>query len=197
MSSKYSRHIGVKFNRLTVKSMAPSKHGTSYFLCICDCGREKEIRATHVASGASRSCGCVVKEGLSHRKAPGHAGLTSVIIGYKKNAEKRGLVFNLTRSEFQFLAIQNCNYCNIGPSNICAPYASSYISSELGREARKLASFSYNGIDRVDNDIGYTIENTVPCCKVCNFAKRNMSLKDFLIWISNVANNLRSKNVID
>ena len=27
------------------------------------------------------------------------------------------------------------------------------------------------GLDRKDNDIGYTIENVVPCCKECNTSK--------------------------
>jgi hypothetical protein len=39
------------------------------------------------------------------------------------------------------------------------------------------------GIDRIDNSQGYSIENCVPCCMVCNRAKGILSLEDFKNWI--------------
>lgn len=44
-------------------------------------------------------------------------------------------------------------------------------------------------IDRVDNEGHYTVDNVVPCCKHCNFAKRFMSLEDFVSWAERVSNN--------
>ena len=44
--------------------------------------------------------------------------------------------------------------------------------------------FIYNGIDRKNNGKGYTEDNIVSCCKQCNFAKRNMSYKEFKFWIN-------------
>ena len=41
-------------------------------------------------------------------------------------------------------------------------------------------------IDRVDSDRGYTKENSVTCCKYCNFAKHTMSEDDFYKWIRKV-----------
>jgi hypothetical protein len=43
-----------------------------------------------------------------------------------------------------------------------------------------LDTFIYNGIDRVDNNKGYTIENCVPCCTAVNYAKLDMSYSDFI-----------------
>lgn len=43
-----------------------------------------------------------------------------------------------------------------------------------------------NGIDRIDSNIGYTKENSVSCCKFCNFAKHTMSESDFYKWIRRV-----------
>ncbi len=43
--------------------------------------------------------------------------------------------------------------------------------------------FVYNGIDRLDNALGYTLDNCVPCCKRCNQAKNNMGLKEFRAWL--------------
>ena len=39
-----------------------------------------------------------------------------------------------------------------------------------------------NGIDRVDNKIGYTTQNCKPCCKHCNYVKGALSVKDFNTW---------------
>ena len=41
---------------------------------------------------------------------------------------------------------------------------------------------NYSGIDRIDSLKDYTIENTVPCCKICNYAKSNLTLKQFQEW---------------
>jgi flagellar biosynthesis GTPase FlhF len=39
------------------------------------------------------------------------------------------------------------------------------------------------GIDRIDNSKGYTVENSAPCCKVCNYMKRTMTVMEFLMHI--------------
>jgi hypothetical protein len=44
----------------------------------------------------------------------------------------------------------------------------------------------FNGIDRVDNTKGYTLENCVPCCTRCNLAKHTMSLTAFKEWVAEV-----------
>jgi hypothetical protein len=43
-----------------------------------------------------------------------------------------------------------------------------------------------SGIDRVDSNKGYTIDNCVPCCKTCNLAKAELSQRDFLDWVRKV-----------
>lgn len=53
----------------------------------------------------------------------------------------------------------------------------------------KLDNLSNMNIDRVDNSGHYTIENIVPCCKHCNFAKRFMGVDEFLKWVNSVAKN--------
>lgn len=41
-------------------------------------------------------------------------------------------------------------------------------------------SLGPNGIDRVDNSKGYTVENTVSCCWPCNRAKMDLTPKEFI-----------------
>jgi hypothetical protein len=75
---------------------------------------------------------------------------------YKKRAEKRfkGQKF-LSQEEFNALTAKPCNYCDkSGP----------------------------NGIDRIDNNIGYIVKNCVPCCKHCNYVKGDLSQADFEKW---------------
>lgn len=36
-----------------------------------------------------------------------------------------------------------------------------------------------NGVDRVDSKGSYSIENSVPCCKTCNFMKGPMAKGEF------------------
>ena len=43
-----------------------------------------------------------------------------------------------------------------------------------------------NGIDRVDSSKGYTLENSVPCCKYCNIAKHTMTSTEFYAWVRRV-----------
>ena len=75
---------------------------------------------------------------------------------YAKRAETR---FQgqpvINEDEFNELTKKNCNYCD--------------------KEGA-------NGIDRVNNSIGYTLDNCVPCCKHCNYVKGNLSQVDFKTW---------------
>jgi hypothetical protein len=48
-------------------------------------------------------------------------------------------------------------------------------------------NFKYNGIDKLDYDKGYVIENIVTCCRICNFLKQRLSQKDFLNQIQKIA----------
>lgn len=42
------------------------------------------------------------------------------------------------------------------------------------------------GVDRIDSTKGYTLENSVPCCQICNAMKSNLELDLFLSHIDKV-----------
>lgn len=46
--------------------------------------------------------------------------------------------------------------------------------------------FVYSGLDRVDPSQGYTIDNIVPACIICNRAKADMTIEGFYAWINRV-----------
>jgi hypothetical protein len=53
-----------------------------------------------------------------------------------------------------------------------------------------------NGLDRVDNDVGYTDANTVPCCGACNFMKHCLHVDDFISASRKIFTNLQLSAVM-
>lgn len=84
---------------------------------------------------------------------------------YKKNAKKRGLDFELTQKDCEPYFNTNCHYC--------------------GDE------FIGLGMDRLDNSIGYKLENIVSCCYKCNIMKHTNSKEEFLQHIKKILNNIK------
>jgi len=163
---------GQKFGRLTVLRQAPSNQGQHglRWVCECDCspGKEQISHGYSLRAGLAQSCGCWQREkvslpfGLSQRNA--------VLGRYKHDAELCGREWALSDEQFDLLTQSDCHYCGIGPSTIMA-------------RQRHHGSFTYNGIDRMDNAVGYVPNNVVPCCKLCQYAKRNMPYEEFKAWL--------------
>lgn len=55
-------HPEDKFNRWTVVSFISSNNGRPIWLCQCDCGNQRNIRANALRSGKSKSCGCLRRD---------------------------------------------------------------------------------------------------------------------------------------
>ncbi len=51
----------LRFGRLSVHAIV-RRASVLYYCCRCDCGTEKEIAKTSVASGRTKSCGCLERE---------------------------------------------------------------------------------------------------------------------------------------
>lgn len=103
------------------------------------------------------------------RFATGEVIRNFVVHKYRKCAEYRGLEFTLSEEQVLKLFASNCFYCGAPPSN-------------QQRRRRNDSGFIYSGIDRYDNLQGYTLGNSVSCCRTCNFAKRDMSADEFIVW---------------
>lgn len=61
---------GKRFGRLYVLKLAFTKNRKSYWLCKCDCGKEKIIRSDSLIGGKSISCGCYQKEKMKENIKP-------------------------------------------------------------------------------------------------------------------------------
>ncbi len=90
---------------------------------------------------------------------------------YKKSAIRRGYIFNISIEDFDKLIDSDCFYCGA-----LAKDSSNKMKDSSSKNER---FYTYNGVDRVDNTIGYNRENCVPCCPICNMAKRELSFDLF------------------
>ena len=66
---------------------------------------------------------------------------------YISSSKKRNIEFSLTEEDFNNIIKLECHYCGM------------------------IDNVGFNGIDRVDSDGIYSLENCVPCCKMCNYMK--------------------------
>jgi len=174
---------GKKFGRLFVVGIAKrNKFGAIFWKCFCDCGKIKEVRSDALRGGKSKSCGCYSRERASevHRKSPGSSGLSSIYNSYKSAARKRSLPFNIDIEFFKKLTSSNCYYCGAKPKKI------SRASANYTEEGIKNSEYVYNGIDRINNDIGYLEDNIVSCCYYCNMSKHTRTQKEFFNWIERI-----------
>ena len=176
---------GKKFGRLMVVEDLGITHDGGYRLwgCECDCGSKKAVRSRELMQGHTKSCGCLSTERLiamhDKNKLPeGESAFNSLYSSYKKSAMRRNYPWELTIDEFKVLTKQDCYYCGIPPSNIV------YKGFTNG-------GYLTNGVDRINNLLGYTLANARSCCKQCNIAKGVLSEDEFYKWVKAVARKAR------
>lgn len=75
---------------------------------------------------------------------------------YNRRATKKNLEFNIINKDFIMLTKNNCYICG-----------------------KKYDINHTNGIDRINNNNGYTLDNIKTCCGECNYMKKNLNLKEF------------------
>ena len=169
---------GQKFGRLTVvKRQGSDKQAKATWLCECDCGNKKVVAGYLLRRGNTTSCGCL-------RKRPkGVAAFNRALRNMQRNAKTRGHKWQLSKEQVAHLTKQACHYCGTKPSQVCSDKTCD-------------GSYIYNGIDRVDNERGYTIDNVVTCCRTCNHAKSTMTVEQFRDWAISLYNHFASATTL-
>jgi len=165
--------IGQTFSELTVVDFVEMRKEKSYWNCICSCGKKIIVSGAALKSGNTKSCGCI--------NLNPDAAFNLAIDGYKRGAENRGISFEITKDEFREITQKDCFYCGESPKRI---------------RKGALGDYVYNGIDRVDSSKGYVIENVVPCCGNCNFAKKLNTVSEFVSWVEKAYNHMVFKGLI-
>ena len=178
---------GKVFGKLTVlnfegyKNYGKNRIRRAYYTVKCSCGSsEFSILGTNLnrKKGNSISCGCAVRESIKnklHEKKlsvqDSDASMLRLYSIYKSRASKRGYVFNLSIEEFKELTSSNCFYCGVVP-----------LTEIYSKNRNK--PYLYNGLDRTNNLKGYILENVKPCCKTCNYAKKDLTENQFFEYIN-------------
>lgn len=85
-------------------------------------------------------------------------------------AKRRGYEWSISQEQFELLVQNVCHYC-AGSLPPCG-----------------------SGLDRKDNDKGYTMDNVVPCCKVCNLIKGDRLTYEEMKAVGNALIDFRNKN---
>ena len=162
----------MKINMLTVlRQTGRNKHNQIQWECLCDCGSITVKSATQLNSKGKRqvrSCGCI-------QKLPkGEAAINRKYLAYMHSARTRDIEFSLTKDSFKRIIKEDCYYCGTPPSNVYKPKNTN-------------GALIYNGIDRVENNIGYIEGNMVACCKLCNYGKSDRDAKEFIEHAKRIA----------
>lgn len=157
-----------------------AKGGSVKWLFQCDCGKISTHIATRVKDGSITSCGC----GRINFNAD--ISYAEIFSDYKFRAKQHGLKFELPSEYFIKLITSSCYYCGFPPNHEYNHYKRRN-SKPKHLPNIEIFSIKVNGIDRINNNLGYTKENSVSCCKFCNLAKNRWPVKDFLEWLENLA----------
>lgn len=175
---------GQRFGSLVVLERLPNTYspsGAQYtnFLCQCDCGNKHVTQSKSLLAGRVKTCGCGIGLPPSPRRLEeGESAKKILYSRYKREAKQRNLPWSLSMEDFEKLTSSNCSYCGKAPSQ----------SSAAGRKGC-YGDYIYNGIDRKDSKIGYETSNVVPCCKVCNRMKGDMTSESFIEHVSKIGKN--------
>lgn len=171
-------YAGKRFGKLLVikldhKEKFRNRQGNiktrKWWECLCDCGKSLLVQIQNLSRMTTTHCGC------SPALAKEDGAINRRWSQYKQGARERGLLFLLSKEEFSSLVTDICFYCGEPPCSL---------------EAYSSIPGYFNGIDRVDNSIGYLTENCVSCCADCNRAKMEKSKVEFLSLVKRIYENL-------
>lgn len=177
MNTNYSNYLGKRFGKLVaINKTGKRRNQRIVWLCQCDCGNQCETSSEYLQRGSAKTCGCKYK--LSIPKA----AVKIIICAYKKQSKNRNINYSLTEEEFEKFICEPCYYCGITGFN--------RLKFRKTRTGKYNGTYNYNGIDRIDPNIGYIKENCVTCCAICNKMKSSLSYKEFIDHIKKISINL-------
>lgn len=179
--------IGDRFGSLSVSSVRRTTDKKGWTIrkisLLCDCGATVTDINISTLYGVSdkrpvtecRRCS-YIRRGHNMRSNSEAPNKKKVFLAYKNNAKRRKIHWGLLEQEFYDIVCLPCVYCRSTKQSFLNP----------SKQNPGSLVFRYTGVDRIDSDGGYTLDNINSCCKICNNAKSTMSELDFLNWIEKV-----------
>lgn len=105
----------------------------------------------------------------------------------KAQAKKRGLPWSLSIEEVIHIIKDKCFYCGVEPESSFNAYKNRRLPKwRYTKELLEQSWIKTNGIDRINSAKGYSLDNVVPCCKICNQAKNDMTSEQFEKWMDRI-----------
>jgi len=162
---------GRKIGRLLVIRLTSSdlkNNKKIYYDCICDCGTQVTVRQDSLKS-QTLSCGCLqiehaIRLGKSRAKKEFEACKKEIYQRYKYRSMSNNIIFSISFKKFVSLIESECYYCGDYRSNTIKKGNTTY---------------QYNGLDRVNPKLGYSLDNIRTCCVFCNYAKSDWTQDEF------------------
>lgn len=147
----------VEYGLLTaIREAGHDKANKLLWECLCKCGKTVYVRANNLASGNTTSCGCTKFHGYQE-----------ISLGYwnslKRKANKRKLEFSITIEDGWNLFLKQNRKC--------------YLSGLDIKFVRNIDNYELQNasLDRIDSNIGYTINNIAWCDKEINQFKQDFT----------------------
>jgi len=181
-----------QYEHFTVLKLGPAKRYpcgamVRKWICLCECGNTFQAIYAVINRGTVWSCGCLnfTKPHGNAKREPREVSWRALVNAYKQRARRDDLIWDIKRNEAISLFQSSCTYCGCPPGNQFNVYQTKkgrFRTKNIDRCSR--AAIMFNGIDRIDSKKGYMLNNTVACCKICNYAKGSMSYNAFMKWIN-------------
>ena len=124
-------------------------------------------RTEHILSYLKIVDGSLYPDAFANISTPSYSS-------YNCRATKKGFEFTIDKEYFITETNKSCYLCGKKPDDL-----------------------HKNGLDRFDNDKGYTKDNVKSCCANCNFIKRDYSYKDFIDKCKLIYENNKDNEVQD
>lgn len=161
----------VKIIKLLANSKKFTNRRGNLYECICiQCGKTKKYQSSAINRKGFKGCRCPKDLTLASKK--------SWYKTYKDNANKRGLSFELSFEDFIQLCEKPCHYTG-------------KVKTILINITDLHGHWECNGVDRIDNNLGYTKDNVVPCSKQANRMKGVLTKTEFLSVVESIHNHLK------
>lgn len=173
--------IGLQFGYWTVIDReSKGSHGKApKFICQCKCGIIRHVSRSCLIEGRSKSCGCMYYSKSRRLNGnPDETAFYQLYNNYRSSAKRRGYNFELTEEEFRDLTGRSCFYCGKEPVQVI------HNSTNIGK-------YTYNGLDRLNPQKGYTSTNSAPCCGRCNEMKMGEGSVEFMLRVKRIYENNR------
>lgn len=169
-----------KFNRLTALYVhSKDRNGNIRWHCKCDCGKEKDILASHLVAGNIKSCGCAIRFGKDHKQWTGVGDLSGqfwnqIERGANGSKGRKKLEFDITKEYAWNLFLAQDSRCALSGIELYLP--------------KRWNDTTNASLDRIDSSMGYVEGNVQWIHKDINKMKNSFNQEYFISMCKLISN---------